>query len=292
MWKAGDTKTPIGLITEPVFQKICNTPTAVIGDIDVDHEAHTIALFQLQTEAERSANAAAVSTHWRQNSTFHVLSGWRDELYPVHGPGDELLYSIERTAAALFGFVTYGVHMTAYTKAHEVSHGIKIWVPRRSREKQTYAGMLDNTVAGGMATGEVPLECLVRECEEEASLEKNFVRENAISHGFTTYLYLRDEQATGEVGLVQPECEYIFDLELPIDMKPRPNDSEVEEFYLLTVEEVQKHMTNGEFKPNCALVMLDFFIRRGILTSENEKDYEEIKRRIHRVLEFPGPHRI
>lgn len=50
-------------------------------------------------------------------------------------------------------------------------------------------------------------------------------------------------------------------------------------------------MAKGEFKPNCALLMLDFFIRHGILTAENEKDFEEIKSRIHRDIEFPGPHR-
>jgi hypothetical protein len=36
---------------------------------------------------------------------------------------------------------------------------------------------------------------------------------------------------------------------------------------------------------------LDFFIRWGILNEENEPDYQEIKRRLHRELEFPGPHR-
>jgi len=70
---------------------------------------------------------------------------------------------------------------------------------------------------------------------------------------------------------------------------PQPNDSEVEQFYLWTVEEVQSRLAAGEFKPNCALVMLDFFLRHGILTPENEKDYQEIEKRVHRELDFPGP---
>ena len=49
-------------------------------------------------------------------------------------------------------------------------------------------------------------------------------------------------------------------------------------------------MCRGEFKPNCALLMLDFFIRHGILTPENEADFDEIKSRLHRPLNFPGPH--
>jgi 8-oxo-dGTP pyrophosphatase MutT (NUDIX family) len=66
--------------------------------------------------------------------------------------------------------------MTAYVRAKE---GVKFWVPRRARNKQTYGGMLDNTVAGGISTGEVPFECLVREASEEASLPEDLVREGA-----------------------------------------------------------------------------------------------------------------
>lgn len=152
--------------------------------------------------------------------------------------------------------------------------------------------MLDNTVAGGIATGEEPFESLVREAEEEASLPEVLVRERVTYHSAVTYTYIRESRAGGESGMVQPECQHVYDLELPSDVFPKPNDSEVEEFYLWTVEQVQEHMARGEFKPNCALVVLDFFIRRGILTKENEENYEQIKRRLHRELEFPGPHRF
>jgi hypothetical protein len=122
-------------------------------------------------------------------------------------------------------------------------------------------------------------------------LPRDLVEKSSTSHGTITYIYIRTVEATGEIGLIQPECQYVYDLELLADMIPKPNDSEVQEFYLWDVEEVQKHMAKGEFKPNCALLMLDFFIRHGILTPENENDYDEIKSRIHRDLEFPGPHR-
>jgi 8-oxo-dGTP pyrophosphatase MutT (NUDIX family) len=153
-------------------------------------------------------------------------------------------------------------------------------------------GMLDNTVGGGIATGEEPFESLVREAEEEASLPETVVRQRTSYHGTVTYTYIRESRAGGESGMVQPECEHVYDLELPADVVPKPNDSEVEDFYLWTVEEVQEHMAKGEFKPNCALVVMDFFMRHGILTKENEANYDEIKRRLYRDLEFPGPHRV
>ena len=202
--------------------------------------------------------------------------------------------------------MSYGVHMTCYVTDVAVSYGMKLWVPRRAKCKSTYGGMLDNTVAGGIASGEDPFESLVREADEEASLPKKLVRKDAKACGTVTYIHVRDARAGGEVGLIQPECQFVYDLELPADVVPQPNDTEVEvcdsnssifemltlceAFYLWSIEEVKESLAKGEFKPNCALLIIDFFIRHGILTPENESNYDEIKSRIHRKIDFPGPH--
>lgn len=260
--------------------------------MSINRSSRTISIFPQPSEPERSAAAAATCAYWRSRNTFQVLSGWRDELYPVYGTDNEVLWNIERSASVLFGIASYGIHMMAYVRCPDASHGIKLWVPRRSATKSTYPSMLDNTVAGGMATGEDKFEALVRECMEEASFPEEIVRKNVKAHDALTYMYIRGATAGGETGLVQPECEYIYDLELPADVIPKPNDSEVEQFYLWTVEEVQEHMKMGEFKANCGIVLLDFFIRHSILTRENESHFDEIKSRIHRKLPFPGPHNI
>lgn len=103
---------------------------------------------------------------------------------------------------------TSGVHMTAYVHDPTSSYNMKIWIPRRAANKQTYGGMLDNTVAGGMATDEDPLGCVVRESEEEASLPADLVRKNATAHGMITYIHITGEGAAGEKGLIQPECKF------------------------------------------------------------------------------------
>lgn len=184
--------------------------------------------FQLPTEEERSKAVAATCAYWRKEQTFKVLTGWRDELYPVYGPGNELLFTVERSASPLFGVTTYGVHMTCYVSDPSASYGMKIWVPRRAASKSTYGGMLDNTVAGGIAAGEDPFETLLREADEEASLPDEIVRNGAKAHGSITYIHVRDKRAGGETGLIQPECEFVYDLELPEGVVPKPNDSEVE----------------------------------------------------------------
>ncbi|KAL4821396.1 NUDIX hydrolase domain-like protein [Aspergillus spinulosporus] len=250
----------------------------------IDATNRTVTLTAGPTPAERNLAVAQVLERAVSQDIFAVLRGWRNELYPVYGPDGEFLLEMERSASPLFGIVAYGIHATAYVEDEE---GLKLWVPRRSKTKQTYPSMLDNTVAGGMSTGEKPFECLVREAMEEASLPEDVVRANATATGCVSYTYTRDSRAGGETDLVQPEVEYVYDIKLPADVVPKPNDTEVEEFCLLTVEETKKALANGEFKPNCAVVLIDFFLRHGILTPENEKDFLQIITRIHRRLEFP-----
>lgn len=247
----------------------------------------TVTVVSGTNEQERSAIVAKTCAAMRQTGHWKVLSKWRDELYPVYGPRREILFTIERSASPLFGVVTYGVHMTAY--CHTPEGELRIWVPRRSRNKQTYPSMLDNTVAGGIAVGEQPLECLIRECDEEASLGEDVVRRNIRPVGCVTYFYIRDERAGGETGLLQPECQYVHDLDLSNekDVVCKPNDEEVEGFEIMSVEQVKEALARSEFKPNCALVILDFLIRHGVYNKENEPDYEEIMCRLHRRLEFP-----
>ena len=188
--------TPIGYLLEPVFNALVKVPIKLKGELEVSRRTRTICAFNpppsspaasgvpststpstptdrspsSSTEAQRSALVAATAAYWRERKTFKILDGWRDELYPVYGPGNELLFNVERAASTLFGVVTYGVHMTGFVRDEACSHGIKIWVPRRAKTKQTYGGMLDNTVAGGCKSSS-PISFLARDgvygvCEE------------------------------------------------------------------------------------------------------------------------------
>ena len=250
----------------------------------------TATLITGNNEEERSAIIAKTCEAMRLTGHWRVLDEWRNELYPVYGPNRELLFKIERSASPLFGVVTYGVHMTAYFyEGGKGEKDLRFWVPTRSRHKQTFGGMLDNTVAGGMPAGEQPLECLVRESAEEASLPADFVRQNAKPAGSVTYFYIRDSRAGGETGLLQPECQFVYDLDMSAEkgMEFKPNDEEVEKFEIMNVEQVKEALGKALFKPNCALVMLDFLVRHGVYSKENEPNLAEIVSRLHRRLEFP-----
>ncbi|KAF9869215.1 thiamine pyrophosphokinase-related protein [Colletotrichum karsti] len=289
VWKDEKGDVPLGYVLPRVVEKLAEAPANVRGDVQINPITRTVSAFQAPTLEGRSKLAADLFDFWRINDVFPILRGWRDELWPVYGRNRELLINMERAASGLFGVMRYGVHMTAFVRCPSASHGVKIWVPRRSPTKSTFPGMLDNTVAGGLMTGEDPFECVIREADEEASLPDPLVRSRARHVGGVTYIYITKAEA-GEVGLIYPEVQWIYDLELPEDVVPQPKDGEVAEFDLCTVEQVQQSLARGEWKPNCALVMIDFFIRHGILTKQNEPEYDHILRRIHRVLPFPGPH--
>lgn len=94
-----------------------------------------------------------------------------------------------------------------------------------------------------------------------------------------------------DAGLCVPDVLYNYDLEVPQELAetivPKPRDDEVEEFYLWDLERVQEAMAKGEFKPNTAVALIDFFIRHGIVTEENEPDIVDIVARLHRKLHVP-----
>jgi 8-oxo-dGTP pyrophosphatase MutT (NUDIX family) len=130
------------------------------------------------------------------------------------------------------------VHMTAYVPPSP-SSPLRIWTPRRSLGKSTYGGMLDNTVAGGIASGMGVFDTLVKEGGEEASLPAELIIAKAKGVGMVSYFYQREKSAGGEIGLLQPEVEYVFDLELGEDIVPKPCDDEVQEFILMPVDDVR-----------------------------------------------------
>jgi hypothetical protein len=56
---------------------------------------------------------------------------------------------------------------------------------------------------------------------------------------------------------------------------------------LMSCEEVERRMLAGEFKTNVCAVIIDFLIRHGKITPENEPDYVEIGMRLRRRLPVP-----
>jgi len=270
-----------GLMLTQTVQKMTWT-----DDFRIDHEARTVRLAPKDTTSDHSTSCTTALSKLIQRAidedTFGVINRQHSEPYPIVGLNFPV--SLERYAAYLFGIISRGAHLTCYTNTVE---GMKIWVPRRAANSFTYPNCLDTTVAGGVAAGEGPFECVIREAEEEASLPEELVRKEAKAVGCLSYIAKNDVRGGGEVGLIAPNIIYVYDLELGGDVVCRQNDEEVKEFSLMTVDEVKDGLAKADFKTNSALVMIDFFIRHGIIKAEEEKSYAEIVARLHRRLPLP-----
>ena len=242
----------------------------------------------------------------REQKAFRILADWRDELLPVLGVKKRAV-ELERKATGLFGIATRGVHCTAYLWA---SGEPKLIIARRAATKSTYPGMLDNTIAGAQSSMESPWLAYIREGEEETGLPPS-ITSRAVAVSSVSYIHTRDARAgIGEAGLFQPESQYCYDLELHEGIEaeqPRVHDDEVFGFETMTIQQTWDCLMADEFKPNCGLVLIDFFIRWGFLrpgrdhwmiqTKENvpqpkkgwevsAEDYTEIVSRLHRKLVF------
>jgi 8-oxo-dGTP pyrophosphatase MutT (NUDIX family) len=165
----------------------------------------------------------------REKKLFPKLDGWRNEHYYVRTKFSEKpIFSIERAAASIFGIRSYGCHINGYIKRNGEYF---MWIARRSKTKQTYPGMLDNFVAGGLTAGLSLIECAKKELEEEAGLGEAFTNNlkqvDAISYAYD-----------GVKGGVSREGEFVLDIKLKEDFVPRNTDGEVECFYLMNINQV------------------------------------------------------
>ncbi|KAM0554791.1 hypothetical protein ACHAPJ_006863 [Fusarium lateritium] len=251
-------------------------------DFTINHDDGTVTLCEppsnsTLTEHANSAFQKAVDKAIDED-LFPILHKEHSEYFRVVGARS--FVQIERFSAPLFGIATRGAHLTGYVRGEDGE--IKIWVARRSRHLFSYPGLLDSTVAGGVKASDTPLACIQAESTEEACLPPDLVSSSVEAAGAVTLANINERSK-----LFHSDIIYVFDLEMPADVVPRPGDDEVEEFVLMDCGEVVKRMLAGEFKPNVCPVMIDFLVRHEFVTKENEGDFEEIQKRLRREIPVP-----
>ena len=114
--------------------------------------------------SKRTAAMNSLCQRWRDTGLFADVCGptkWRSEMYPVYadpfgvhdhpqvaGREDGLNYAfeMERSACALFGIVTYGVHMSIYEEilGDKGESSIQMWIPTRALTKPTSVLSISN----------------------------------------------------------------------------------------------------------------------------------------------------
>lgn len=206
-----------------------------------------------------------------------LFTGWDDEMFAIYAADGEHIMNMDGMGLDGFGVVNFAVHMIGFVRGKDGS--TKYWVPRRAKTKATYPNMLDNTVGGSLSAGEKPIDCMVRECEEELCLDREYTRANLLPCGAASYAMDRADDGKPSC---QHQVQYLYEMELAESIVPKIGDGEVGEVNLLTIDEVKAALANGEFKLNCAISWIAFMIRHGHISSENEPNFLEICARLHR----------
>ncbi len=212
-----------------------------------------------------AARTAAMRQVVRALTDRGLTLPWRDEPYPVGTRFGENLFEIERAGAPGFGIRAYGIHVNGYVRRDDE---ISMWIPRRAADRAVAPGKLDNMIAGGQPAGLGLMENLIKEADEEASVSSNLAC-RARPVGALGYRMAVDQ------GL-RVDVLFLFDLELPADFVPAARDGEVEDFRLLPISEVMAIVDQSDdFKFNCNLVLIDFFVRHGLIGPDHP-DYLEL----------------
>lgn len=197
--------------------------------------------------------------------TYSVASSFKDAPIAL----------VDRALIPALGFVAYGVHCNGYVKkdSSKKDGGIHLWVGKRSSDRATDPGKYDHMIAGGQPHGLTAMQNLAKEAHEEAGVPANII-ERAHSVGCITY-------AKAQPNGIRRDVLFTFDLKCPDDFTPRNVDGEVENFRLMKADEVLRLIhTGNDFKFNVNLVLIDFFIRHGIILSD-EAGYSELCAALH-----------
>jgi isopentenyldiphosphate isomerase len=245
-------------------------------DWKIDEERRILTFNGGETFTERCQRMEKTLRANPKEDDASAFGRWCDERFPVYDAEGEHVLDLDGAGVDAFGIVNYACHLIAYVMTKD---GMKYWVPRRAKTKRSFPDMLDNTVGGSLSSGEKPIDCIVRECAEEASLPVEYTRANITACGVLSYQMTQTDY--GQEGC-QHQVQYLYEMEMSKDVVLVPNDGEAQEFNLMSLEEVITALRTGQFKLNCAMTWMAFLIRHGHVNAENEPKLTEITSRLHR----------
>ena len=229
----------------------------------------------LKTPAARSKAIADLLPTLTATGLF---SKPRGELYAARNHwSDKPAFTIDRALVPGFGLRAYGVHVNGVV---EKKNGPHLWIGTRAKDMRVEPGKRDNMVAGGQPAKLGLMDNVVKECGEEAHIKPALARK-AKPASVLSYCFECPE------GI---RCDTLFchDLVVPATFKPRASE-EISRYSLKPLAAVLKDVrTTGTYKFNVNLVIIDFAIRRGVITPENEPDYEKIVAGLHERPQLLG----
>jgi isopentenyldiphosphate isomerase len=114
----------------------------------------------------------------------------------------------------------------------------RLYLQKRSRNKDTCPGLWDSSVGGHLGSGETPEHALEREAREELGIALGQLRDLRPLPGYLTR--------------TDWESEYVFPFRAVFDDLPRPNPEEIEEGRFEPPAAIRRRIAErpGEFTPH------------------------------------------
>jgi 8-oxo-dGTP pyrophosphatase MutT (NUDIX family) len=242
----------------------------------LDHHNRFLILTAVDDVEDRSRRVNQTLEKAYQAGKFQRWKKWIQENFAVDSSSGERILNMNLLGTDVLGAVVSGVTLIAWTRTDK---GRQYWLQKRSQAKVHHPGKLDTTASGGIQLNEQPIDAMIREAREEASIPEDFAKTNLISCGTISYhLAINHDGSPGSC----PHVQYTYEIELPPDMAPRPCDNEVDYFVKMNELEIRKALFGDEFKMIVAAIWLGHFCRHGILKPEDDVNYNEICSRLHR----------
>lgn len=165
----------------------------------------------------------------------------------------EGLCQIKRFYAVYFGIEVTGVALNVYQHPY-------VWLGVRGVTRHYHPNKLDCLAGGCAEAGLTLLENIYKEAREEAGLSDNYI--NQIKAVGFVQLCFNDIH-----GHLWREKIYCYDLHVDNNFEPQlVAPEEVAAFKKTHIDDVLQWLESADlFKPNIALVMIDFCIRHGYI---------------------------
>lgn len=229
---------------------------------------------------------------WKRLDMFpDVLEGRSDEECPVYLPsgvdrtadsGESMALTVQRAALPLFSFPNFGTLLVGFCQKGECPSDLQLWIARRSRLKRIFPGFLDVVSGGNIGLGQLPVESVMREASEGASLPESYLAKHVRSSGNIVFSH------RSSAGWLLPGLYHTFQLPLPMNsLKTFGHDGEVESFELLDAQECLDKLVAGEFAPSSALAILNFLVRERLYTRDVDVGYDAVLEAMQRDLVVP-----
>ncbi|KAF4453844.1 thiamine pyrophosphokinase- protein [Fusarium austroafricanum] len=268
-------------------------------------EACRIAFFRLlDSNASKFPGSLEWSDQPRDMTPLHLVPG--EKSIDITG------IDIPLAARGLLGVLTVGVHLNVYQVKEEYGKETidRIWVAHRAKGPgYSYPGMLDQIVAGGVDSSDefdgslAPCLTLAREAMEEAGFRIDIKSQRVFfDDRETDPVYVGSVERVSDIAYfdckdscagdlnknhLEPGLRIIYDLKIVIpNFCPQGKEPGIESFEAMDVPQVRRSLKANSWKPNCGLVMLDFMVRHGLVTKENDSRFDDIKNGLRRPLPF------